>query len=214
MSISKLPAPSDSSFERAPEGTHLAVCYQIIDLGTQESSFYKSASGAPKKAHKVLLAWELPEERGEDGKPLVIARRYTFSSHKNSVLRGHLEAWRGKAFSDEEITGFDLKTVLGAPCLLSVVHTKDGDKEYANVNAVTKLTKGMTRPVPENACIYFSLEPPFADGVFKMLSEGLREVIQKSPEYAALFDRKVASGGFEAPAKSGARDELDDEISF
>jgi hypothetical protein len=212
----KLPSPSSSNFERAPEGSFVGVCYQVIDLGTQESTFYKSAAGEPKRAHKVLIAWELPDERGVDGRPLMIARRYTFSAHKNSALRAHLDGWRGKAFSDEEIAGYDLKGLLGKGCLLSIVHTADGEDKYANVNMVAKLPKGMTAPAPENVCVYFTLDP-FAPAVYATLSAKLQETIAKSPEYDRATTKAAKAGAYEsksAQPKQSLSDELNDDIPW
>lgn len=87
-----LPQPSDAEFELAPAGTHIAVCYRVIDLGTQETTF----KGEVKHQHKILISWEIPDEKMKDGRPFTIGKRYTWSMSEKANLRNDLESWRGK----------------------------------------------------------------------------------------------------------------------
>ena len=94
-----IPNPSEGgSFTPVPAGSHLAVCYRIIDLGTQKVVFQNEN----KFLRKVMVSWELPDEKMDDGRPFVISKRYTWSMHEKATLRKHLEAWRGKGFSEED----------------------------------------------------------------------------------------------------------------
>ena len=70
-----IPAPNDKQFELPPAGTHLATCYRVVDLGTQNSNYM----GQVKRQHKILLSWELPDELMADGRPFTIGQRYTWS---------------------------------------------------------------------------------------------------------------------------------------
>ena len=65
-------------FERAPEGTHLARCYQIIDLGTQHSEYYG------KSSRKVLIGWELSDEHMTDGRPFAVSTRWNSASARSA----------------------------------------------------------------------------------------------------------------------------------
>jgi len=145
-------------FTPIPEDLHLAVCYGIWDLGTQFSEKWS------KTIHKVVIVWELPNCRGQferDGKmidlPRAISKTYTVSLHKKADLRKDLESWRGKRFSEEELKGFDLKKLLGAPCQIQVIHNKVDDKTYSNIAALTKAPTG-TKVKPENPLTFFSFE--------------------------------------------------------
>ena len=129
-----LPAPNESNFMPVPAGTHLGICYRVIDLGTQSTTF----KGEQKQAHKVLISWEIPEEKMEDGRPFMISQSYTWSMHEKSNLRKALEAWRGMAFTERDFgpNGFDIKNVLGKACTLSIVHTsKDGSTSLAHTSS-------------------------------------------------------------------------------
>src|SRR6185369_10438591 len=73
-----LPAPTESNFTPVPAGTHLGICYRVIDLGTQSTNF----NGETKLAHKVLVSWEIPDEKMDDGRPFTISQSYTWSMHE------------------------------------------------------------------------------------------------------------------------------------
>lgn len=136
-------------FKLVPQGTHIAVCFLVADIGLQETSF-----GTKRK---VILGWELPEEtvmiEGEE-KPMIIYQNYTASLSEKANLRQDLESWRGRAFTQEELAGFDLFNVLGHPCMVSVIHNESQGKTFANVKGVTSLPKGMNKPKPSRTVKY------------------------------------------------------------
>lgn len=169
-------------FELCPAGAFPARCYRVIDLGTQTTEW----QGQSKKAHKVMLVWEmLGDERMADGRPFSISKRFTASTHEKSVLRPFLEAWRGRGFTAEEISRFDLKSVLGAACLINVTHDagKDGTT-YANVAGCMPLPKGMAKPEPVNPQVLFDLDDPDME-LFGTFGKKLQETIQASEEWKA-----------------------------
>lgn len=182
--MSYIPAPSESSFELPPAGTFPALCYRVIDLGTQQSSYL----GQTKMQHKILLSWELCDDDAKmsDGRPFSISQRYTWSMHEKAVLRKHLEAWRGTPFKPEDFGsgGFNIKSIIGVPCYLQIVHTEKDGKTYANIAALMKLPKTAPKPVAQNDHAYLWLDPELFDReVFSSLSDNLQAVIKASPEY-------------------------------
>ena len=171
-----------SSFKTVEPGSYVARCYAVIDLGTQESVW----EGKPRKAHKLLIQWELPTELIEDGehegKPHSSSKRYTLSLHEKAALRADLKNWRGRDFTAEELKKFDVANLLGATCLLNIV--KD-DKDYSVVGSISRLPKGMDCPPPVNTPRWFSLAQ-FDAEVFASLSDKLKATIGASDEYKAL----------------------------
>lgn len=133
-------AGDSKSFTPAPVGAHQAVCVDVIDKGIVEVTY----AGKTKKQHKVSLCWQIDELR-DDGKRFLVYKRYTLSLNEKATLRKDLESWRGKAFTRDEEMGFDVESVIGANCLLSVQHNHVADKTYANVVAVMPIAKGMTK---------------------------------------------------------------------
>lgn len=182
-----LPAPTESNFQPVPAGTHLGICYRVIDLGTQSSNF----NGETKQAHKVLVTWEIPDEKMEDGRPFSISQSYTWSMHEKATLRKALEAWRGMAFSERDFGpgGFDIKNILGKSCTLSVVHTAKNGTTYANVSAIGKMMKGVTAPERVNPMVYLWLVADRWDAkAFSELSGNLQQKIMASPEYIEMMN--------------------------
>jgi hypothetical protein len=122
------------SFEPAPAGTHLARCVRLIDLGTQHNEKFGNTK------HQVLVFWELPTELDGEA-PFIVWRRYTCSIHDKAILGKHLASWRGRPFDPLELEGFELKNIVGKPCMITVVHntkeTTSGKTTYANVNSVS-----------------------------------------------------------------------------
>ena len=207
-----MPPNNGGDFTPPPAGTHLAVCYRVIDLGTQQVDW----QGETKQQHKLMLSWELPDEKMEDGRPFSISQRYTFSSHEKARFRQDLEAWRGAKFTEADLAGppngFHVRKLLGVPCLLTVVHNVKQGKTYANISAVTKIMKGMVAPPLVNERVYFSLEPAeYSQETFDKLSSGLRAVIEKAPEYQEIKRPRGEPVGEAPPAR---RDDLDDEVPF
>jgi hypothetical protein len=167
----------------APEGNHIARCVSMIDMGTQKNKF------DPSKAdqRKVQLGFELPGELREDGKPFLLRQKFTLTMHEKGSLRKFLQAWRGKAFTEEEAKRFDITKLLGLACMLNVMHeTKEG-KTYANISTVAQMPKGMEAPAQLTPTLEFSLDLASYDAlVYESLPDYLKEEIALSPEYRAL----------------------------
>lgn len=164
-------------------GAHIARCVGVIDLGVQHNDF----NG--RDHERVRIIFELPEERtqvdGED-KPRWLSKPYTASLHEKASLRKDLEAWRGKPFTQEELAGFDLKSVIGVPCILTVVNGegKNGGV-FAKIAAISKIMKGMAVPPLENEPICFDMDGDDAEDVLKKLPTWMRDEIEKSVTWKA-----------------------------
>lgn len=177
----KLPE-QQADFQIAPAGNHRAVCYSVIDLGTQEKQY----EGEVSYKHEIEIGFELVDETMEDGRPFVISKRFTFSSSKKSNLIKVLESWRGIPFKPEDlgVNGFDIQKLIGVPCLLACVHVETSTgKNYCVINAATPLPKGMEKPTPTNSGIYYTIAAHPA--VWDSLPEYKQNVIMKSPEWQA-----------------------------
>lgn len=126
----------ESSFEPCPEGLHQAVCVDVVDLGVQKTQF--------GERHKVEVRWQVDAENERTGKRFELRKWYTLSLHEKANLRKDLECWRGRKFTEQELSGFDLEKLIGVNCQLQVIHNiTDEGKTYDNVQAI----------VPHNAKI-------------------------------------------------------------
>lgn len=132
--------PEGTVYIPAPAELQQVVCCDVVDKGLMDGPW------GPKE--KVQFRWfsefEMPPDKvGEDGIPnYMITSLYTNSLHERATLRKHLTAWRGKPFTEEELKGFDLETVIGANAMILVTHNKKDDRTYGNVEAITPIRKG------------------------------------------------------------------------
>lgn len=158
-------------------GVYMAVCVGVIDLGEQYSEKFKSY------ANKGMFVWELTGETIEvDGeqKPRQLSKEFSISASKKGNLRGFLESWNGKTYSDEEFAEFELFDQVGKPCQLQVVLNET--KEYANVANLMPLPKGMPAPTTETKPICWDMDK-WDDTVFEAIPEWIQEKIKKSTQY-------------------------------
>jgi len=189
-------------FKQLKPATYAARCYMIIDLGHQKNEF----NGDVSIKHQVMVSWEVPEEKLEDGQPMAISKFYTLSLHPKSNMGQDLVSWRGKAFTPDEEAGFDITKLAGVPCLLSVID-KNGK---SRVGSVSGLPKGMSVPDQINSTVIFSMED-YANGdesVFNGLSDGIKAIILKSEDL-----KKPNQVESENPG-AGMDDGFDDDIPF
>jgi hypothetical protein len=136
-----------------PAGTHHAVCYGIIAVGTQPSEKF-----TPRQ--KIVVCFEIPSERitiKDQDLPRGISKRYTLSLNEKSSLRKDLQSWRGKPFTQEELNGFDVSKVIGSNCLISVLHSDRAGAIYADISGISALPRQMASVRPENTPLYFNL---------------------------------------------------------
>lgn len=168
-------------FERAPEGTHLATCYMVADVGTQTTVF----NGQEKQQKKIIIGWELPHETMSDGRPFAITQRYTASLNEKASLRKDLEAWRGCAFTEDQLKGFSLSAILGKNCFLNIIHQENNGKTYTNVKAVMAVPKGTPEVKPVNPIVFFDMDE-FDNETFVRLPNWIQELIKKSQEYSPV----------------------------
>jgi len=91
------------------------------------------------------------------------------------------------------LRNFSLENVLGAPCLLGIVHkpSKDNSKVYANVGSIMALPKGMACPELVNPAVKFDIGE-FDQNIFNALSSYVQKKILMSKE---LEEGGIPSGG-------------------
>jgi len=191
-----------SSFPPIPEGQHYAITTAIYDLGTQLNEKFGNY------AQKVLIQWELPDERidiEKDGEtlnlPRATSKQYTLSLHEKATLRKDLESWRGKSFTEKELDGFDVLVLAGIPCMLQIIHRKVDTKTYANIVTITPVPRGMPKREPENPIRTFSLEDndSFPEG----MPQWIQDIVQKSEEFGM---REYYTQGNDEPPPPGEED--------
>lgn len=205
---------SNKEFKLVPEGSHMAVCFRVIDLGTQRWEY----QGEPQIGRKVLIGWELHGEaddgtplKTDDGHALNVSKTYTLSLGRKANLRADLESWRGKTFTEQELAGFDISQLLGQPCMVTIKHTKKADKTYTNVASVTRFPAALknSKPTAESNLQLFDVKEP-DNVVYESLPDWIKKQIDSCVERSGSPTPGMKSAG--KPA-SGFED-MEDDIPF
>mgnify|MGYP003419938511 FL=1 len=170
--------------EQPPIKSTIAVLMDVIDLGLRVEDF----PGKPAKlSPKVQLVW-WSIDKDSQGNYFELSKEYTNSYFESAKLRKHIAAWVGRALTDAEAKAFDLTSLVGKPCQLSVVAklAKNGNV-YANVDAVTQLHELLVPQIPQM--------PPYERKEFWASRK------QEYADAAAEFKRKQAvANGASLPA--------------
>ena len=160
-------------------GTYSAICVGSIDMGEQLVK-YKDKSNY---SNQVAFIFELVGEYIEvDGKqePRTLSRKFTFSKSEKSGLRKFVESWQGKKFSNEEFGEFDTNDMVGKEAMIGVVLNDTG--EYANIDTIMGLPKGMSAGKPQSELIRFDIDP-WDQAAFDALPEFAQSWVMNSTNY-------------------------------
>lgn len=171
--------PKKSQRELIPEGIQQAICYGVVDVGTQDGGF------GPKPEMRIF--WEFPEIRMTKDKngndvdlPRVLNKSYNPSLHPKSNLGIHLTSWRGKSFTNDDRENFDFFSIIGLSCQLTIIH--ETAKSGLIYDKVVSIVGPAKRKETENPHIRYSIEEHgknIPDGLYDFLVD----MIKDSPEY-------------------------------
>lgn len=174
-----------STYTPAPAGTHMARCYQVIQLGTHDEEYM----GKPIKSNKLTLRFELPMEtkvfkEDEEAKPISVSRDFTFSMGPKANLRKLVEGIIGTTLTDEEAYGFDVEKLAGMACLITIKHKtslKTG-KVRDEISGASPLMKGQVCPSQVNKTKILTFGS-WSNEVFDSLPQFIKDKITSSDEY-------------------------------
>lgn len=180
MALKAPPIKNGEPSDPIKAGTYTAICYGVIDEGHQQATNF---NGEAEVQHQIRLMFELPDERMGDGRPRGTSKKMKLSMHEKSGLRKAVHALIVKQLSDAEAVGFDLTSLVGRGCFVSIVENprRDGNGTYSKIDGFMPLPRGVQVGKPENATIVYEVEsgePP------DILPEWLRNEINQSEERA------------------------------
>lgn len=195
---------SGSKFPPIEQGTHQAVCFGLVDIGTH----FNQAFG--KSNREAVILWELPEERitiKDKDVPRTISKTYTISLAEKANLHKDLVSWRGKTFSNQELEGFDLKNILGVNAMIQVIHKTSGNRTYSNVSAILPLLKGMKAKVAETPILYFSFSD--TNSIPETIPGWIKEKILSSDEWKLMEEQGSHTETYSGPAREDNDEDSD-----
>jgi len=174
--------PKGAQRELPEEGTHNAVCVQVIDLGTQ-----KNANPEWGDKRKVLLGFELVDVQDEEHTALV-SKQYTFSDSQKGNLMKDLKKWLNIKSGD-----LDMDDCLGKQALVSIEHKETDRGTFANISNISSVPKGTKMRKPQSVTRSLYLDETFDADVYEELPEWIRLKIATSPEYEEVAAPKPAA---------------------
>ena len=171
-----------------PAGTHIGRCYKMIHVGTNQYEY----NGDLKTKNSIRVSFELPTEmrtfkqdKGEQ--PLSIDIEYNLTFYEAAKLFKHVNSWRGKTLTPQEIDDFEIDSLIGEPCMLSVTHNvspKNG-KTYANITGVSAMPKGIEAPEQINESFIWDYDTNFSVEAFSEFPNWIQDKITVTPDWAA-----------------------------
>lgn len=158
------------------QGIHNATCIGVIFIGE-----HPSINGIYPK---VTILWEV----FENGIIKTTSRDYTFSYYETAKLRLHLESWRGRPFTKDELSKFKLCNILGVPCKLEIRKNSKGLKQVENIY---RFPRNEEAPLSQTKYIYFDIADEKTYQAFADVPEYIQAKIKQSPEYKQSQLNKV-----------------------
>jgi hypothetical protein len=180
--------PEERVRELIPPGAHLGICCSVVDLGTQQTQY-----GAKKQLN---ISFELPDERRSDGRPHVVGKTYNMSSDERGKLRIDVEGWLGRPLNRGEFGKLDLGERLGSTAQLAIAHRTSnvGRTSAAIVSVMRPPTGTPARLGLSKPGVLFSLnQRPLDMFAYDQLPQWLKELVAKSPEFAAAINAQAGS---------------------
>ena len=154
-------------------GGYPAYVVGITDIGLHDTKFGLK--------HQIVFTFELPLNKGSDGRPYHMVNKYTLSLNEKANLRKDLEQMKGKIpaekLQDQEFVDTIFQKALGTAIQISVGQytNKEG---YVNncVDQVGRAVKGMEYPPVEGDMWLLDLDN-FDQAVFEKLPEWLQKKV-------------------------------------
>jgi hypothetical protein len=170
----------ETTHQLAPQGMHPARLVWVADIGTHHNPF-----GDGKKQRKVILFWELPNEKAvfdmdRGPEPFLVHKIYTMLLSDRTNLYRDLTAWLGKHVIER--VRHNLALLIGEGCLLNVIHeTNKKGQLHANVISLAPLPKATRVPAQITPSLRYSIKHGVG-GAFADLPEWVQKMICASEE--------------------------------
>ncbi len=179
-----------STIPKLEGGVYTAISSAIVDLGLQKNEKFD------KTQRKFMMIWTILNETIEvngEQLPRQLSKEYSFSLHEKSTLRKDLQAWRGKAFTEEELRGFNILNVLNVPCQLQVLLEERNGRQYNNIASIMALPKGSQVEKLENT-YYFDIETMDSWTNWTKIPQWIRDRIKRAENFKSTGLEEYVSG--------------------
>jgi hypothetical protein len=117
-------------YELPEVGLHVATILSVEDLGMVKSELYG-------EQRKVRITYRIEDENGADGTPMLVFETFTASFGKKARLGMRL---RSLGVNTDQ-PSLDISEIAGMRINVNIVHNKNGDRTYANVDSASRIRK-------------------------------------------------------------------------
>lgn len=198
----------NTNIPKLEDGVYTAISSMLIDIGAQKSTIDNNVR------RKFIMIWNIGGEFVEvnnEQLPRVMSKEYTLSLNEKSNLRKDLQAWRGKAFTEEELQGFDILTIMNKPCQLQIINEEKNGKTYNNISAIMAVPKGLQVEPLEETTVFITNNPETWNA-YEKVPKWIREKIKKAEgyegselsQYISEFEKMEEQNKPEQTAKTGS----------
>ena len=120
---------------------------------------------------------------------------YNLTYYEAAKLFKHVNTWRGKTLTSQEIDDFEIDSLIGEPCMLSVTHntSKNNGKTYANITGVSALPKGFECPEQVNKSFIWDYDTNFDVVELNNFPQFFIDMIKGTPEWDAKQNELLES---------------------
>lgn len=179
-----------------PAGTYLASIVGLFDVGSQAEN--DRETGRESHVRKLIVVLELARTR-PDGRPFILAEKYTFSMNEKAHLSKLVTAITGSKPRDGE--QFSVRSINGLPVMVGVGNTTTGDRSYHDVTAISRFPEGLTVPTPTHRPMLWSVATgeAFPDGLEWLPKVYGKTVKALAEESAEARRRRIASAPMTPP---------------
>lgn len=123
------PELGGGDFELCPATIHNAICGVVMPLGIRETKF------GNKKQVKFIFITEAKDSEGRNF--MIFSKPLTLSANKKSSLFQMCKSWGAIPFDSEQgFADIELEQYQGERITINVVHNKDGDNTWVNIDSV------------------------------------------------------------------------------
>lgn len=187
----------DYEYHLCPLGSHVGSIVGLYDVGHQPKTDRKT--GEAYERHELILVFELTGKKSKrpDGKPFLLVKPYTWSLRDTSNFFALVTNITGMKFQPDE--DFDPRSILGAPVMVNVNHTQNGDKTYHNVGTITQVPEEITPSKPTLNPVAWSVlsgDPlPPIEGLPFVFGKSIKQLAEDSAEWRSR--NNVAHAGYQ-----------------
>jgi len=192
-----------SNIPALEEGTYMARIVQVIDLGRQEVTDFKTGKPNGYK-HKAHITFEFPDETIElDGeqKPRWYGKDYVVSFHEKSAMYALLTNLKK---TDIESVG----DLVNTPCMVTIGRTAN---DKPKVTTVAGVPKGVKVGALVNTANVFDMDDPDME-VWERLPQFIQENIKSSPDYEGSTLQNMIED--EEQEGDTPQEDFDDDVPF